>query len=50
MAGSIGRQGGPAADFNGRKFMRKFLSSAAIAVVMMAGLGGAQAADVKEVQ
>lgn len=30
--------------------MRKFLSSAAIAVVMMAGLGGAQAADVKEVQ
>ncbi|EJC81431.1 ABC-type sugar transport system, periplasmic component [Rhizobium leguminosarum bv. trifolii WSM2297] len=30
--------------------MRKFLSSAAIAVVMMAGLGAAQAADVKEVQ
>lgn len=30
--------------------MRKFLSSAAIAVVMMAGLGGARAADVKEVQ
>ncbi|RFB89313.1 sugar ABC transporter substrate-binding protein [Rhizobium leguminosarum bv. trifolii] len=30
--------------------MRKFLSSAAIAVVMMAGLGGAHAADVKEVQ
>ena len=47
---NIGRQGGPAADFNGRKFMRKFLSSAAIAVVMMAGLGAAQAADVKEVQ
>jgi glucose/mannose transport system substrate-binding protein len=30
--------------------MRKFLSSAAVAVVMMAGLGAAQAADVKEVQ
>ncbi|MET3758998.1 ABC-type glycerol-3-phosphate transport system substrate-binding protein, partial [Rhizobium binae] len=30
--------------------MRKFLSSAAIAVVMTAGLGGAHAADVKEVQ
>ncbi|MFS2179964.1 ABC transporter substrate-binding protein [Rhizobium pisi] len=30
--------------------MNRFLSSAAIAVVMMAGLGGAQAADVKEVQ
>ncbi|UVD56242.1 ABC transporter substrate-binding protein [Rhizobium sp. Pop5] len=30
--------------------MRKFLSSAAIAVVMVSGLGGAQAADVKEVQ
>ncbi|UTS90868.1 ABC transporter substrate-binding protein [Rhizobium anhuiense] len=30
--------------------MRKFLSSAAIAVVMMAGLSAAQAADVKEVQ
>ncbi|MGO6884081.1 sugar ABC transporter substrate-binding protein, partial [Rhizobium ruizarguesonis] len=30
--------------------MSKFLSSAAIAVVMMAGLGVAQAADVKEVQ
>ena len=49
-AESIGRQGGPAADLNGRKFMRKFMSSAAIAVVMMAGLGAAQAADVKEVQ
>ncbi|KEC74710.1 sugar ABC transporter substrate-binding protein [Rhizobium leguminosarum bv. phaseoli CCGM1] len=30
--------------------MRKFLSSAAVAVVMTAGLGGAHAADVKEVQ
>ncbi|MDF0700523.1 sugar ABC transporter substrate-binding protein, partial [Rhizobium sp. MC63] len=30
--------------------MRKFLSSAAVAVVMTAGLGGARAADVKEVQ
>ncbi|MEH7908650.1 ABC transporter substrate-binding protein [Rhizobium laguerreae] len=30
--------------------MRKFLSSAAVAVVMMAGLSAAQAADVKEVQ
>ncbi|MDH6276534.1 glucose/mannose transport system substrate-binding protein [Rhizobium leguminosarum] len=30
--------------------MRKFLSSAAIAVVMMAGLSAAHAADVKEVQ
>ncbi|PDV85593.1 sugar ABC transporter substrate-binding protein [Rhizobium sp. H4] len=30
--------------------MRKFLSSAAVAVVMMAGLGAARAADVKEVQ
>ncbi|QKK30804.1 carbohydrate ABC transporter substrate-binding protein [Rhizobium indicum] len=30
--------------------MNKFLSSAAVAVVMMAGLGAAQAADVKEVQ
>ncbi|WHO74089.1 ABC transporter substrate-binding protein [Rhizobium sp. BT03] len=30
--------------------MRKFLSSAAIAVVMMAGLSAARAADVKEVQ
>ncbi|OWV70326.1 sugar ABC transporter substrate-binding protein [Rhizobium sp. R339] len=30
--------------------MRKFMSSAAVAVVMMAGLGAAQAADVKEVQ
>ncbi|ANK87362.1 MULTISPECIES: ABC transporter substrate-binding protein [unclassified Rhizobium] len=30
--------------------MRKFMSSAAVAVVMLAGLGAAQAADVKEVQ
>jgi len=30
--------------------MRKFLSSAALAVVMMAGFGSAHAADVKEVQ
>ncbi|ABC92464.1 probable sugar ABC transporter, substrate-binding protein [Rhizobium etli CFN 42] len=30
--------------------MRKFVSSAAVAVVMLAGLGAAQAADVKEVQ
>ncbi|MCH4549191.1 ABC transporter substrate-binding protein [Rhizobium changzhiense] len=30
--------------------MNKFLSSAAVAVVMMAGIGAAQAADVKEVQ
>ncbi|MBY5625973.1 ABC transporter substrate-binding protein [Rhizobium leguminosarum] len=30
--------------------MRKFLSSAAVAVVMMAGLSAAQAAEVKEVQ
>ncbi|MBY5539871.1 carbohydrate ABC transporter substrate-binding protein [Rhizobium leguminosarum] len=30
--------------------MRKFLSSAAVAVVMMAGLSAARAADVKEVQ
>ncbi|MBY5820731.1 sugar ABC transporter substrate-binding protein, partial [Rhizobium leguminosarum] len=30
--------------------MRKFLSSAAVAVVMMAGLNAAHAADVKEVQ
>ncbi|NEI66722.1 sugar ABC transporter substrate-binding protein, partial [Rhizobium leguminosarum bv. viciae] len=30
--------------------MRKFLSSAAIAVVMMAGLSAVHAADVKEVQ
>ncbi|MFL5013210.1 MAG: sugar ABC transporter substrate-binding protein, partial [Rhizobium sp.] len=30
--------------------MRKFLSSAAVAVVMMAGLSAAHAADVKEVQ
>ncbi len=30
--------------------MRRFLSSAAVAVVMMAGLGAARAADVKEVQ
>ncbi|QSY94038.1 carbohydrate ABC transporter substrate-binding protein [Rhizobium bangladeshense] len=30
--------------------MRKFMSSAAVAVVMMAGLGAAEAADVKEVQ
>lgn len=51
MAGSIGRQGGSRRRFaNGRKFMRKFLSSAAIAVVMMAGLSAAHAADVKEVQ
>ena len=35
---------------NGRIFMRKFLSSAALAVVMMAGFGSAHAADVKEVQ
>ncbi|MGO7564598.1 sugar ABC transporter substrate-binding protein, partial [Rhizobium johnstonii] len=30
--------------------MNKFLSSAAVAVVMMAGLSAAHAADVKEVQ
>ncbi|RUM21354.1 sugar ABC transporter substrate-binding protein, partial [Rhizobium vallis] len=30
--------------------MNRFLSSAAVAVVMLAGLGVAQAADVKEVQ
>ncbi|MCW1413993.1 sugar ABC transporter substrate-binding protein, partial [Rhizobium sp. 1AS11] len=30
--------------------MNKFLSSAAVAVVMMAGLSAARAADVKEVQ
>ncbi|MBX4893673.1 sugar ABC transporter substrate-binding protein, partial [Rhizobium bangladeshense] len=30
--------------------MRKFMSSAAVAVVMMAGLGAAEAGDVKEVQ
>ncbi|ANK91249.1 MULTISPECIES: ABC transporter substrate-binding protein [Rhizobium] len=30
--------------------MNKFMSSAAVAVVMLAGLGAAQAADVKEVQ
>ncbi|MDV4183565.1 sugar ABC transporter substrate-binding protein, partial [Rhizobium brockwellii] len=30
--------------------MSKFLSSAAVAVVMMAGLSAAHAADVKEVQ
>lgn len=35
---------------NGRIFMRKFLSSAALAVVTMAGFGSAHAADVKEVQ
>ncbi len=46
---SGGREG-PPPIFNGRNFMRKFLSSAAVAVVMMAGLGAAQAADVKEVQ